>query len=318
MGNSENKNILKFHPANFHFPSLKLLFVILLIADIAYVWKVFHEVFHCLFILSILCIFSSRQISYCGEFVSLNWGGGINVDSRQAYEAIKTRLMPDWRWERDCICMLRRPGWPISTLSRSPSHMNTKPYNFLWRARRRCSPVAFAFKLQHSQAQAKMQTFWKLYQAKKCLAFILRRRSQRWQQQVWCFPLTCHLAASHWASLRISLLEKSRERNWVNLRDFCGVESPPRRLSGFRATVFCLGSRLLLKASGNKFFSSRKHIDWHRASVGLSGARGPVQLHRYYHGGYLNTAGLSSLFGDDDGRHIINVHNWQWNGRSNW
>lgn len=83
--------------------------------------------------------------------------------------------MPDWRCERDCICMLRRPGWPISTLSYSPSHMNTKPYNFLWHAQRRCSPVAFAFKLQHSQTQAKMQTFWKLYQAKKCLAFILRR-----------------------------------------------------------------------------------------------------------------------------------------------
>lgn len=117
----------------------------------------------------------SCQISHCGDFVSLNWRGGINVDSRQAYEAIKTRLMPDWRCVRDCICMLRRRGWPISTLSHSPSHMNTKPYNFLWPTQRRRSPVAFAVKRQHSQTQAKMQTLWKLYQAKKCLTFILRR-----------------------------------------------------------------------------------------------------------------------------------------------
>lgn len=90
----------------------------------------------------------------------------------------------------------------------------------------------------------------------------------------------------------------------------------------FHATVFCLGSQLLIKASGNKFFCSCIHIGWHHfpldsvvAAVWLR----IMELHHYYCRGYWTSTGSSSLFGDeDDDRYINNVHNRQWNGNSNW
>lgn len=157
--------------------------------------------------------------------MSLNWRGGINVDSRQAYEAIKTRLMPDWRCERerDCICTPRRPDWPISTLSHSPSHINTKPYNFPRRAARRSSLVAFAVKRQHSQARAKNANLLKAVTSEEMSDFYPASCSQRGASEfdvfLWLPFLQVH-AGPHCES---RTLEKSRERNWVNFRDFCGV-----------------------------------------------------------------------------------------------